>query len=146
MYKQYEPYIEFQNPFQSTQFFAEPGDKLRVKHDLYDHVGTMGYNGLIYAGSRKSGKVTAVTPDVFSAGKMIINEGFVGNRTTAEVIQTYEALMEKEYCVISSNCEHTDNYARGLGWRSEQVQNAIYSIGAGLLLGAVIVTALRKGK
>lgn len=144
MYKQYRPYIVSSVSSDWPNFFAQPGDKLRVKHDLYDHVGTMGYDGLIFAGSRKSGKVTAVAPEVFSAGKQILNEGHIGHKTAFEVIATYQALMNKSYCVVSSNCEHTDNYARGLGWKSEQVENALYGIGTGILIGAAIYSVTRK--
>ena len=122
--------------FSSAHVF-QPGDKLRAKHDLYDHIGTMGYNGLIYAGSRKFGRVSLVTLEQFRGGKALFNEGHVGPLSVHQIIARYQALLDRKYDLIFSNCEHTDNWARGLGWQSEQVDKVLLGILAGITIGAL---------
>jgi len=126
-----------------SHFIAQPGDKLRVVREFYDHVGTMGYDGLIYAGSAKYGRVCKVTPEQFSDGFPIVNQGRVGPRSTEEIIDIYEMLLDNPYGLVFSNCEHTDNYARGLGWKSEQVDDILFYAGVGVA-AALIIVAISK--
>ena len=128
----------------SNHNIAHPGDKLRARHDFYDHVGTLGYDGLIYAGSSKFGRVTKTTFEQFSGGKEVINEGQVGPLSVDEVITRYEAVLNKPYDLAFSNCEHTDNWARGLGWYSEQVSNVVAAALVGALAGLAIVAVSRR--
>jgi len=123
---------------------ARPGDKLRVKHDLYDHVGTLGYDGLIYAASFKFRRVTKATFVQFSGGKQILNEGHVGPLPVSEVINRYEAMIDNPYDLLFSNCEHTDNWARGFGWNSEQVNNVIVGAAIGAVIGFVALALARR--
>lgn len=134
----------FVTPSISNRLGIRPGDKLRAQHELYDHVGTAGYDGFIYAASFKFGKVTKTSLEHFSGGKAVINEGHIGPLSVGEVISRYEAVLNNPYDLLFSNCEHTDNWARGLGWSSEQVGNAVVGSLAGILLGLSLVAVVRR--
>ncbi len=111
-------------PYLPTKARFRPGDRLRVKRDGYDHIGTYGYDGLVYAASRKFRGVSKVTLEQFSGGREILNDEQVGPLLCRQIIANYEALLGRPYNLLSANCEHYDNWARGLGWKSEQVDLA----------------------
>ena len=141
--------FEFYTPSTDHSFLMDElglcaGDKLRARHELYDHVGTVGYDGLIYAASFKFGKVTKTSFEQFSGGKTVTNEGHVGPLSVEEVINRYESILNNPYGLINSNCEHTDNWARGLGWKSEQVKNVALAACVAVLMGATLANFVRR--
>ena len=111
------------------------GDKLAAHHPLYDHVGALNYDGRVWACSNKFNGVRLVTLEQFAGGKKISNLGFVGNHSRDQVLANYEALAGNGYNLLSKNCEHIDNFVRGLGYYSRQLQVAGIAL-AGLLLVA----------
>ena len=117
---------------------AMPGDRLRVKHWWGEHVGTMGYGGIIYANSLRYGKICKVTPLEFSDGKHIVNDGLIGHFPSQSVILRWESLMGRPYDLFSFNCEHSDNLVRGFGAKSNQVRNLV--IGFAILAGVAVLS------
>ncbi len=109
-------------PYLPPKPLGQPGDRLRVKFLGFDHIGTLAHDGRIYAASRKSGKVSIVTPEQFSGGREILNDGQIGS--CSKVFANYKAVLGEPYDLLSANCEHYDNWARGLGWKSEQADRA----------------------
>ena len=130
--------LSYQYPNQNfdilQKFKAMPGDRLRVKHWWGEHVGTMGYGGIIYANSLRYGKICKVTPLEFSDGKHIVNDGLIGHFPSQSVILRWESLMGRPYDLLSFNCEHSDNLVRGFGAKSNQVRDLV--IGFAILAGA----------
>ena len=110
--------------------YFQPGDRVFTDCGAYRHVGTVSERRWIYANSRKYGQLCEVPPFEFSNGRSIKNEGFIGLRTRLEVLQHLKARLGTPYRLLDSNCEHSNNEAHGLGWRSPQIENI-----GGLLLG-----------
>ena len=111
------------------------GDKLAAHHLWGDHVGTLNYDGRVWACSNKFNGVRLVTLEEFAGGKKVSNLGFVGTHSREQVLANYEALAGNGYNLISKNCEHIDNFVRGLGYYSRQLQVAGIAL-AGLFLVA----------
>ena len=103
-----------------------PGDRVRVRCGLYDHVGTVADDGWIWANSFKQGGMTKVSPQDFSGGRPIVNDG-PGPRHPRAALAELEARAGERYCLVTNNCEHVTNSAHGLGHHSPQVRGALKS-------------------
>lgn len=129
---------ELSDIFLNGHCIGKAGDKLAAHHLWGDHVGTLNYDGRVWACSNKFDGVRLVTLQDFSDGKKVSNLGFVGNRSREQVLANYEALAGKGYDVLSKNCEHIDNFVRGLGYYSRQIQVA------GIVLAGLFLVAAAK--
>ena len=116
---------------------ARAGDRLVAHHGLYDHIGTLNYDGRVWACSRKYNGVRLVNYTDFAGGMKVSNHGNVGNLPPHTVLANYAALQGNGYSVFSKNCEQIDNYVRGLGYSSKQVLVA----GVALLSVSLIVAS-----
>ena len=103
-----------------------PGDRVRVRCGLYDHVGTVAEDGYIWANSFRQGGVRKVSPAEFSRGRPILNDG-PGPRHPRAVLREFEARSGEGYHPVFNNCEHVNNSAHGMGHSSPQVRGAIKS-------------------
>jgi len=126
---------------QQLPYGSLPGDSLRTACGLYDHVGTVGRNGMVLASSRKFGALCEVTPYEFSGGRMIFNDGFKAQRSREQVLQHLEARLGQKYCLISANCEHQNNQALGFGYISPQLNTVLVLISGVFLLYAISRTS-----
>jgi len=124
----------------NNNYVGRPGDRLRVKHFWGDHVGTLNWDGRVWAASRKFWGVRLVTLEEFKGGAEIQNEGNLGNCSRADILNHYTNLESDGYCVFTKNCEHIDNHVRGLGYKSPQIVTALLIGTAALFL----VAASRK--
>ena len=109
-----------------------PGDRVRVRCGLYDHVGTVAEDGWIWANSFRQGGVRKVSPGDFSGGRSILNDG-PGPRHPRAVLREWEARAGESYHPLFNNCEHVNNAAHGIGHQSPQVR--------GLVKSAVVLAA-----
>jgi len=110
--------------FLSSSF--RPGDRVRVRCGLYDHVGTVAEDGHIWANSFKQGGMKKVSPEQFSGGRRILNEG-PGPRHPRATLAELERRAGERYCLVTNNCEHVTNSAHGLGHRSPQIRGVVKS-------------------
>ena len=101
-----------------------PGDRVRVRHALFDHVGTVAEGGWIWANSARFGGVRKVSPADFSAGKPILNDG-PGPRHPRAALREIEAREGEPYHVLFNNCEHLNTSAHGLGRSSPQLRDGV---------------------
>jgi len=115
------------------------GDRLRARHFWGDHVGTLNYDGRVWAASNRFKGIRLVSLADFCGGKSIINEGCVGNKNRTEILNSYAALESDGYCVLSKNCEHIDNFVRGVGYKSPQ----IFTVGL-IAAGAIFLAAAKR--
>ena len=82
-------------------YVGKAGDKLAAHHPYYNHVGTLNYDGRVWACSNKFNGVRLVTLEEFAGGKKVSNLGFVGNRSRDQVLANYEALSGNGYnCLL----------------------------------------------
>ena len=100
-----------------------PGDRVRVRLGLYDHVGTVADDGQIWAASRRFGTLCKVSPRAFSGGRPILNDG-PGRRDPSLAVRDLERRAGERYSLLFNNCEHVTNRAHGLGNRSPQMDSA----------------------
>ena len=100
-----------------------PGDRVRVRHRFFDHVGTVADDGWIWANSARHGRVCKVPPSDFSGGKPILNDG-PGPRHPRAALREIEAREGEPYSLLFNNCEHLVQSAHGLGHRSPQLRDA----------------------
>ena len=120
---------------QKGRILARAGDRLAAHHPIYDHIGTVNFDGRIWACSRKFDGVRLVNYEDFAGGQRVSNQGNVGNLSPLTVLQNYFELQGDGYDVVTKNCEHIDNYARGLGYRSKQL------VGAGVVAATCLILA-----
>jgi len=109
-----------------NRYIGRPGDRLRADHWWGQHVGTLNWDGRVWAASKKFNGIRLVNFDAFSDGKPVTNEGNVGTNSRTEVLENYAALESDGYCVFTKNCEHIDNFVRGLRYKSPQVATALF--------------------
>ena len=119
---------------------AHAGDRLVANHAFYNHIGTVNYDGRVWACSRKFNGVRLVKYTDFAGGMKVSNHGKIGNLPPHVVLANYAALQGDGYDVLSKNCEQIDNYVRGLGYSSKQVLIA----GAAILSVGLLVAATYK--
>ena len=123
-----------------NSYVGRAGDRLRAKHFWGDHVGTLNWDGRVWAASRKFRGIRLVTLEEFRGGADLINEGNLGQYSRADILIHYANLESDGYCLFTKNCEHIDNHIRGLGYKSPQMGKALL-VGAGALL---LVAAAKK--
>ena len=124
--------------FDDGKLIGRAGDRLAAHHPWGDHIGTLNYDGRVWSCSSRSQGVRLVTLQEFSGGKQVSNVGYVGNLQRQDVLNNYVTLQGNGYSVFFKNCEHIDNYVRGLGYVSPQLKRA------GLVLGAVLLIAATR--
>ena len=121
---------------QHNRYLGRPADRLRVKHWWGDHVGSLNWDGRVWAASRAYRGIRLVNLNAFTGGGSLINEGHIGINSRSRVLESYAALESEGYCVLTKNCEHIDNFVRGLGYRSPQIDIALMLGGAFALIAA----------
>ena len=117
------------------------GDRVRTDRGLYSHVGTVDFDGRIWANSAKFGGVTKVTPWEFSEGREIHNDGQVGIYHPSQVMDRFRRIAGTPYDLVRFNCEHANNWAHGLMPKSSQIEGAIMLGLACLIVAGAVKTA-----
>ena len=118
-------------------YIGRAGDRLRAKHLWGDHIGTLNWDGRVWAASKKFNGIRLVCLRDFLGGAPLENEGHIGHLSRQQVLASYAALESEGYCVWTKNCEHIDNYVRGLGYTSPQIKTALLvSVTTVLLIAA----------
>lgn len=103
-----------------------PGDRVRVRIGIYDHVGTVAEDGWIWANSFRQGGVRKVSPRAFAGGRPILNDG-PGPRHARAALAEFEAREGEPYDLLRNNCEHVQNGVHGLGHYSPQMRGVVKS-------------------
>jgi len=129
----------FQTDTRDGNFLGRAGDRLAAHHIWGDHLGTLNYDGRVWACSYRFKGIRLVSFEDFSGGKAVTNLGHVGNLSRKEVLDNYSKLAGKNYDILVRNCEHIDNYVRGLGYTSPQIARA-----ALLVASLVLIAAARR--
>ena len=133
---------QYQN-LRKIAFFGHPGDKLRARHPLFDHVGTLNWDGRVWAASNRFQGIRLVSLEDFLGAGELINEGHIGPRSRTDVLRCYEEIASDGYCVLSKNCEHIDNHARGLGYCSPQMDDVL-KVAAVTALSLLLIAAIAR--
>lgn len=129
----------FQYLFNSAgQVIGIAGDRLEAHHIWGRHVGTLNWDGRVWACSKKYNGVRLVSFEAFSGGKAVTNLGNIGRVSREDILAHYALLDSDGYGELDKNCEHIDNYVRGLGYKSPQIENALLVGFGSLLLAAAL--------
>ena len=119
------------------EVIGRAGDRVVAHHPLFDHPGTINYDGRVWACSWKFNGIRLVSFEDFSGGQPVTNQGNIGNKSREEILNHYRMIEGDGYGLLTKNCEHIDNHVRGLGYSSPQVALALTALFAGAMLYAV---------
>lgn len=116
------------------------GDRLVSDHFVYYHKGTLNWDGRVWACSRKFNGIRLVSFEDFAGDQPVTNHGNIGLKSREKILSHYSMLESDGYNLLSKNCGHVDNYVRGLGYKSEQVN---FVLGAAFL-SLFLITATKR--
>lgn len=107
------------------------GDILIIDHGMYNHVGVADGCGYVYENSRDRGGRGKISLANFSDGKKIKNVGKLGDLSAQEIIVNAENLIKnnKNYLLLSNNCEHFIREICNVDIKSPQIQAKFISAG-----------------
>ena len=119
------------NQYKKDRFGFTYGDHLVVRKELYSHHGIYAGDGLVihYSSTvktKKNARVSETTLGNFSHGRSIhvIEHPNAVYSRHASVNRARKRLGEKEYVLLTNNCEHFVNNCIEGEHKSDQVENA----------------------
>lgn len=122
-------------PFQTT--IIRPGDILKRKKGLHDHVGVAWFDGRVLHNSPRCGEHLSSLAE-FAAGRAVRVEPCSSNERTRVVANGAAVLRHpRRYHLLRNNCEHTAHYVvRGRAISPQLARGLLIG-----LFGALVVLA-----